>query len=545
MVEGSGDSAWLWGELRYSGNSWFGIGFSDSESMVPADSISCEPGSTTGSYVSHYLLGGYTGAENPAVPQASSLLDSTFSVLYPLTGSDGSGGSSSSTGGYVCLFKRRIRGGPALRLSSSPGSGTIAPKSLDAGEVYLISAHGSAGKMTMGVHTSQQSGALIVNFLTGATRVPVSGHTQAVFIIHALAGMAACALLLPASAYAAVFKRLWGDSEASLSSPFAVWYRYHTLFASLGSVAFWISFGLGVVSTVRYKGSSSGGDDGDGDDEDGLFKSAHGALSLAALLVLLALYLLSSQWVRRLSRCGRRDAAAPDAGFTTVQNPAAAAVQGGKDIESAAKQQPHAHTGSGYPATTTSAGGTVHISLGGVFLALCFAVVITGILGAGPPGGPATSGVVPAAFNPLTRGGVAGAMASFVAVLAAWTGAAVYGYRHRRRALTPSGRPAVASYAPASASGGAAAASPHDPASSKLQLRSAAPGGGGGATDVIPPVGSEQSLSSMELPSSSSSGSDDASFQFTNKQMQARSFSGRVKAKSSIHDTLPPAATSR
>ena len=234
----AGVDMWLTGELRFPYSSWFGVGFGGSPSMNPSDAIACEPG-FDGSTVNSYLLNGYTGATCPAFPSGSSLVDGTLSFVVP----DPIGT------GYICRFRRKVAGTAAIVLSSMAGGGSITPKDLSGGEVYLISAHGGAGKLTMGSHTTEQSGALIVDFVAGTSRSVRPTASSVLFVLHAVLGALAVAVLLPVGSFIARYYRHLGSKTPHNDGSLSVWYRYHWILSAVGLCMVAVAFILGSMGT--------------------------------------------------------------------------------------------------------------------------------------------------------------------------------------------------------------------------------------------------------------------------------------------------------
>ena len=233
---------WLNGEITFGGNAWFGIAFGDSEMMVPTDALACEPGSSSGQQVNYYLLNGYTDSECPAAPDGVDILDPEFSFVFPAV----------SGAGFVCRFRRRLDWvGGALPMSVSAGGGSITPKSLSKGEVWVTSAHGSDGRLTVGTHSTSQSGAILVDLMAGTTRVPENIYAYIAFLAHAGVGAIAVVILLPSAVCISRYGRGIGGKTPHDEGPFALWFRYHWLLSTAGTVALFMAFGLGLVYDVQ------------------------------------------------------------------------------------------------------------------------------------------------------------------------------------------------------------------------------------------------------------------------------------------------------
>ena len=286
-------AAWLHGELAFPGDAWFGVGFGHSAAMVPADGIACEPPLLTTTFagaipppgaVHTVLLGGYVAAACPtlapaAVPPANStpagiavaVLDTPTSVTVLAPG-----------GGAVCRFRRRVAAGAAIALGSVPGS--ITPRNIaDNGRVYLTFAHGAPGVRGLSSHAARHAGAVIVDFVTGDVRPLPPPPNYAAFTAHAIAGVAALLVLLPASVIAARYYRFVGAATPHSAGHRAVWFRAQALSLIVAVAAALATLALGLASTESRAAAS--GDAAAAKH----FTDAHGILGLIAVVLLVLL----------------------------------------------------------------------------------------------------------------------------------------------------------------------------------------------------------------------------------------------------------------
>ena len=248
-------------ELDYSGaDAWFGIGFGSTPMMTPADAVLCEPGGVPGAQVRQFHLDGYTMAECPVVGGNQSAVEPTTALLFTAASSAASG---SAFAGYSCRFKRRLDGAPlaapttpatattvsaASVIIANDGSAMPAVSLLGGGApVYITGAHGSSGMRLAGAHTTQQSGAVLVDVVSGTwSTAPVNGFTPA-FVAHAVVGFIGVGVLAPLGALTARYYRHVGKNTPSSSGPLSFWFRLHALLHGFGGLAVLVSFALGLM----------------------------------------------------------------------------------------------------------------------------------------------------------------------------------------------------------------------------------------------------------------------------------------------------------
>ena len=306
MTGGSGSPpgpTWLHGELTCDvRGAWAGIGFNAlSSKMTPSDSVACEPPATGYGFgnVRALVLNGYTATTCPlqaqaapggeGVSSASDVLDAPSAIAIagaPVVAN----GSKTASSTLWCRFRRLAKGAAPVVLDAAAGGGSVTPPTLLSGPVYLSFAHGSPGVTAVGSHTTQRSGAVYVDFVTGVVvPVPSSGSSD-VLLAHAVIGSIALLVVLPAGVFAArYYKGVGASTPHSVGTSKAVWYRVHIFLTVLGVLCVIASCGLAVSASAA---AAAGG----ATTARSHFGSAHGALGLAVTLLVIALTAVSTAW---------------------------------------------------------------------------------------------------------------------------------------------------------------------------------------------------------------------------------------------------------